>query len=136
MGTWGVGNFENDTAAEHLIGLCKSLIEQIRNAFRDPRLMRPGEHDSDIFVANIEILAVLGENIGRTKKEIVGDLVFPFPFPSVKEIQDWMDEYLKAWDSDIGKLAGPSYVTRRRPVIVQTFDRLIAVAEAGPPIKE
>jgi len=136
MGTWGVGNFENDTAAEYLIELCKPLMEQIREAVDDPSLMEPDEYDSDVLIANVEILAVLGENIGRTKKEWVGDMVFPFPFPSADEIHKWKDEYLKIWDGYIPKLAGPDYISRRRPVIVQTFDRLIAVAKAGPPIKE
>ena len=46
MGTWGAGNFENDDAAEYFIGLCKPLVEQIRNTVAQPALMQPDEPDS------------------------------------------------------------------------------------------
>src|SRR4051794_29360553 len=125
MGTWGHGNFENDTAAEHLIMLCKPLIEQLRNAVAHPKMMRPDEYDGEVFMANIEILAVLGENIGRTQKGFPGDLVFPFPFPAGTEIQKWKRKYLKIWDGYIEKLRpSADYRRKRRRLIIQTFDRL------------
>src|SRR5262249_60746525 len=104
MGTWGTGNFENDTAAEYLIRLCTPLVEQIRNAVAQPQLMEPDEYDSDVMMANVEILAVLAANIGRTEKSAIGGMIFPFPFPSVKEIKQWKKEYLKVWDNYIDKL--------------------------------
>jgi hypothetical protein len=136
MGTWGAGNFENDDAAEYFIGLCKPLVEQIRSTVAQPELMQPDEPDSDIMMANVEILAVLGSNIGKTKSDKIGRLIFPFPLPASDEVGRWKDEYLKVWDGYIEKLAGEDYKVRRRRVIVDTFDRLIAVSKAGPPVKE
>jgi hypothetical protein len=136
MGTWGAGNFENDDAAEYFIGLCKPLVEQIRNTVAQPALMQPDEPDSDIMMANVEILAVLGSNIGKTNNEEIGRLIFPFPLPASEEVQRWKYEYLKVWDGYIDKLAGGDYKVRRRRVLVDTFDRLIAVSKAGPPVKE
>ncbi len=137
MGTWGAGNFENDTAAEHLIALCKPLVEQIRNAVAQPELMEPDEYDSDVFMANIEILAVLGANIGRTEKSRIGGMIFPFPFPPTKEIKQWKTEYLRVWDNYIDKLEPQGdHKSRRRRVIIETFDRLIAVSKTGPQVKD
>lgn len=89
MGTWGPGNFENDTAAEHLIQLCNPLVEQIRNAVANPSLMEAGEDDSDVLVANIEILAILGGNIGRIENGELGGLIFPFRLPPPEEVESW-----------------------------------------------
>lgn len=98
MGTWGPGNFENDTAAEHLIVLCKALAQQIMQTAAQPGLMQPDEPDSDIMLANIEILSVLAESIGRYEAGWVGDMVFPFPFPAAEEIERWKLEFLRVWD--------------------------------------
>jgi len=137
MGTWGAGNFENDTAAEHLIRLCTPLVEQIRNAVAQPELMEPDEYDSGVMMANVEILAVLAANIGRTEKSTIGGMIFPFPSPSVKEVKQWKREYLKVWDKYIDKLEPQGdHKSRRRRVIIETFDRLIAVLTAGPRIKD
>ena len=136
MGTWGAGNFENDDAAEYFIGLCRPLVGQIRNTVAQTALMQPDEPDSDMMMANVEILAVLGSNIGKTNNEEIGRLIFPFPLPASEEVQRWKDEYLKVWDGYIDKLASGDYKVRRRRVIVDTFDRLIAVSKAGPPVKE
>jgi hypothetical protein len=137
MGTWGAGNFENDDAAEYLIGLCKPLVEQIRSTVALPRLLQPDEPDSDIMMANVEILAVLGSNIGKTKDNAIGRLIFPFPLPASEEVERWKHKYLEVWDGYIDQL-GPSvdYKQRRRRVLVDTFDHLIAVSKAGPPVKE
>src|SRR5262245_52794665 len=120
MGTWGAGNFENDTAAEHLIRLCEPLVEQIRNAVAQPELMEPDEYDSGVMMANVEILAVLAANIGRTEQSAIGGMIFPFPFPSVKEIKQWKREYLKVWDNYIDKLEPQEdHKSQRRRVITE-----------------
>lgn len=137
MGTWGAGNFENDDAAEYLIGLCKLLVEQIRSILAQPQLLQPDETDSDVMMANVEILAVLGSNIGKTSNDEIGHLTFPFPLPGSEEVERWKHDYLEVWDGYIDQL-GPSedYKKRRRRIIVDTFDHLIAVSKSGPPVKE
>jgi Domain of unknown function (DUF4259) len=134
MGTWGPGNFENDTAAEYLINLCKPLVEQIRETAADSQQMQPDDPSSDIMLANIEILAALAENIGRYKSGWVGDMVFPFPFPKADEIEQWKVEYLRIWDQHIdGLMPSEDYKRIRRQVITASFDRLRRAAIAGPP---
>ncbi len=134
MGTWGHGNFENDTAAEYLVEFCQPLLEQIRKAVADPKSLEPDECDSDIMMANIEILVVMGENIGRTTEDIIGDSLFPFPYPVVEEIEQWKSAYLQVWDYYIDSLTpSPNYRKKRRELIVNTFDRLSKVARFGPP---
>jgi hypothetical protein len=135
MGTWGPGNFENDTAAEYLIGLCKPIVEQIRASVAQPQLMQPDEPDSEVMLANVEILSVLGSSIGKTKDDEIGRMIFPFPLPFWEEVEQWKQEYLKVWDANIDKLTGGDFKTRRRRVIVDTFERLIAVSKSGPPLK-
>ena len=135
MGTWGHGNFENDTAADHLCELCAPLLDQIRTAVEDKTEMEPDEPTSDWMMANVEILAVLGENIGRTGKDWVGDFAFPFPLPDPDEVDSWKQAYLEVWDGDIDDLEpSPEYKTNRRATIVATFDRLAKAAASGPPI--
>jgi hypothetical protein len=136
MGTWGHGNFENDGAAEHLIALCRPLVEQIRQTVANPELMQPDEDDSDVMMANIEILGALGRTIGRTDKEAIGDMIFPFPYPPASEIETWKREYLKIWDAYIDGLQPQAeFKSARRKTITETFDRLIQASKAGPPIK-
>jgi hypothetical protein len=136
MGTWGPGNFENDTAAEHLIDFCKPLVEQITQTAAQPELMQPDEPDSDIMLANMEILSALAENIGRYEAGWVGDMVFPFPFPAAEKIEQWKLDYLRVWDGYIDRLLpSDDYLQRRREVIIATFDRLQRAAVAGPRTK-
>jgi hypothetical protein len=134
MGTWGPGNFENDTAADYLMDLCKPLVAQIKETVAQPPLMQPDEPTSDIMLANVEVLSVLAENIGRYETDWVGDIVFPFPFPGAEEIEQWKIEYLRVWDGYIdGLMPSEDYKGRRREVIAATFDRLRRAAIAGPP---
>lgn len=133
MGTWGPGNFENDTAAEYLINLCKGLIDQITKAVEQPELMQPDEWDSDIMLANVELLSALAESVGRYETGWVGDMVFPFPYPAAEEIDRWKREYLKVWDAHIDELMpSEDYKRKRRVVIAATFDRLRRASVSGP----
>lgn len=136
MGTWGPGNFENDTAAEYLCDLCEPLVEQIRRTIADSVLMEPDEPESEVMIANVEILSVLAETIGRMEKGWVGGMVFPFPFPfpAPEEVGRWKESYLAVWDNYIDELQPePDYKRRRREVIVTTFNRFILACKSGPP---
>ena len=118
------------------IRFCKPIVEQIRSTVAQPELMQPDEPDSDIMMANVELLAVLGSNIGNTKDDDIGRLIFPFPLPAPQEVERWKQEYLAVWDGYIDNLASGDYKSGRRRVLVATFDHLIAVCKAGPPVKE
>ena len=93
MGTWGSGDFENDGAADHLIEIWEPMIEQIRDTVKKDEFMEPDEYSSEVMLANIKILAILAENIGRSEKDFIGAMVFPFPYPESSEINDWKNKY-------------------------------------------
>jgi hypothetical protein len=112
MGTWGAGNFQNDSALDWLGGEVKRLI-----AFLESNLRGQDEANDHDITAAAEVLAVLFENLNA------------YP-PEPTRIAGWRDSYLRAWDSYIDSLGPePSYKEDRRAVIVETFARLLKVAK-------
>ena len=123
MGTWGPGNFQDDTAADHLSGITARLVKEIEAAMAgDPVAIEPDEYWGVAVPCNIELLALLREQgfVGATA-------------PKRSILVEWKQRFLAQWDGAIDALAtGPefeSYKTQRRAVLVQTFDRLIGVAD-------
>jgi hypothetical protein len=41
MGTWGAGNFEDDTALDYLGDFAKAIIKEIERGMSDPRSLEP-----------------------------------------------------------------------------------------------
>ncbi|MDR1075587.1 MAG: DUF4259 domain-containing protein [Xanthomonadaceae bacterium] len=119
MGTWGAGNFDNDNAADHLIGICMPLLEQIEEAMANRSQLEPDEPEADIVTANIEIICCLAEYFGY----------FPGMLPAEDTIEEWAREYLQIWDDNIDSLdPDPDYRIGRREVIAGTFDKLLQLA--------
>jgi hypothetical protein len=81
MGTWGPGNFENDTTAEHLMDLCRPLLTEIEEAMEQPSCLEPDEKDADIVMANLEIIACLSEHLGRHEHSELGKFLYPCALP-------------------------------------------------------
>lgn len=130
MGTWGPGNFENDCAADHLFEVCGPLLDQIKAAMEDPEAIEPGEYDSDIVVANLEIIACLTEHLGRYERGPIQDILYPCVLPAAETIAGWKKTYLAVWDESIDGLApDPDYKKQRREVIIDTFDRVERLAQ-------
>jgi hypothetical protein len=129
MGTWGPGNFENDCAAEYLQDLCRPMVAQIEAAAANPSSIEPDEYDSDIMMANVEILACLSEHLGRYTRGKIPDFLYPIVVPSPETIMEWKRVYLEVWDEYIDQLKPkPEYKRKRRKVIVDSFDRLERVS--------
>lgn len=122
MGTWGKGNFDSDTAADHLSDLTARLVREITEAMAgEPVELEADEYWGIAVPCNVEILAMLAEQrwVGVT-------------LPDAATAESWKAKLLAAWDGSIEAL-GPSdeYVRERRAVLVQTFDRLLtAIARA------
>ena len=118
MGTWGHGNFENDSAADHLAELTRRLINEITEAMKDPAELEPDEHWGCAVPVNIELLNLFAS------REWDGGLV---PEPSV--VEQWKSTFMTAWEGSIDGLQPvPGFKEKRRAVLVATFDELLAHA--------
>jgi hypothetical protein len=114
MGTWGAENFANDNALDWLrSAIERPLIETIEMNLRDQN-----EVNDQVIMAAVEVLAVLSEQLRAVP-------------PEPEKIIGWRDSYLRAWDSYIDSLSPKDdYKRERREVIVTTFGRLLAAANA------
>ncbi|MEV6522178.1 DUF4259 domain-containing protein [Longispora sp. NPDC051575] len=119
MGTWGSGNFDSDTAADHLSELAGRLLDEVEAAMAgDPVGLEPDEYWGVAVPCNLELLRVLAEQgyVGVT-------------LPEPEKITGWRDTFVAVWDATIDGLEPkPDYRTERRRVLVDTFDRLAALA--------
>jgi hypothetical protein len=117
MGTWGAGNFDSDTAADHLAELTARLVKEITAAMEgDAVELEADEYWGVAVPCNVELLALLAE------QRWVGVVL-----PDATTAQTWKAKLIAAWDGSIDAL-GPSEAHRRdrHAVLVATFDRLIA----------
>ncbi|MFI6230906.1 DUF4259 domain-containing protein [Micromonospora echinospora] len=119
MGTWGSGNFDDDTAADHLAALTDRLIAEVTEAMSDdPTAIEPDEYWGVAVPCNLELLHLLGQ------QRYVG-----VRLPDPETIADWKSRYLAVWDGTIDGLEpGPEYREERRAVLVRTFDQLAELA--------
>lgn len=129
MGTWGKGNFDSDTAADHLGILMQRLVDEVGQAMSGPSVeIEPDEYWGTAVPCNLEILHLLAQQrwVGVT-------------LPDTDTLEGWKAKFLEVWDEEIDNL-GPSrsFKKERREVLVRTFDQLLALvaddeAEASVP---
>ena len=119
MGTWGSGNFDDDTAADHLSGLTGGILAGIEAAMSgDPVAIEPDEYWGVAVPCDVELLCLLAE------RGLVGVCL-----PAAATAADWKVRYLAVWDGAIDGLEPtPDYRRDRREVLVRTFDRLVELA--------
>lgn len=131
MGTWGPGNFDDDTSAEYIYEVVKPLLAQIEVSMQNkPTALQPDEFDGVVAICNIDIVSTLAEHLGRFdgEKQRKTSIV---SLPSPETISNWREEYLKVWDERIDALRpSPQYKVLRRKVIKKTFDRLEKLARS------
>jgi len=115
MGTWGVGNFDNDTAADHLSILVARLVAEVRDAMAgDPVELEPDEYHGVTVPCTVEVLTLLRRQgwVGVT-------------LPERAEVQAWKARYLEVWDHAVDDLEPtPEFRAERRSVLERTFDDL------------
>lgn len=121
MGTWGAGNFDSDTAADHLGDLVGRLTAEVTEAMAgDPVGLEPDEYWGVTVPCNLELLLVLARQ---------GWVGVTLPPPEV--IRAWQEKFLAIWEATIDGLEPkPAYKAERRAVLNETFERL-AEASAG-----
>ncbi|GAB4051105.1 DUF4259 domain-containing protein [Catellatospora paridis] len=120
MGTWGSGNFDDDTAADHLSMVTDRLITEVAEAMSgDPVRIEPDEYWGVAVPCNLELLHLIAQQ---------GHVGADLPDPDV--IADWKARYLAVWDGAIDGLEPkPAFKEQRRAVLVRTFDQLSELAE-------
>lgn len=118
MGTWGSGNFENDTAADHLSILMDRLITEVADAMAGaPVEIEPDEYGGVVVPANLELLSLLA------RQGYVGASL-----PEVEVVEEWKKAYMAVWEGYIDNLApAPGHKEERRTVLIRTFDELAAL---------
>ncbi|WP_155373809.1 DUF4259 domain-containing protein [Catellatospora vulcania] len=119
MGTWGSGNFEDDTAADHLSMLTDRLISEVAEAMSgDSVEIEPDEYWGVAVPCNLELLALVAQ------QGYVGAVL---PDPEV--IAGWKTRFLSVWERAIDGLEPrPGFKEQRRAVLVRTFDQLSELA--------
>ncbi|MFI2362673.1 DUF4259 domain-containing protein [Promicromonospora sp. NPDC019610] len=121
MGTWGPGNFDDDTAADHLSRLSDQLVTEVAEAMSgDPVGIEPDEYWGVAVPANLELLALLA------RTSYVGVLL-----PEVATLEAWKSAFLAVWDGAIDGLEpSAAFKDARRSVLVRTFDDLVELRKA------
>jgi hypothetical protein len=116
MGTWGAGNFDDDTAADHLSILTGRLRAEVGKAIdAGAGEIEPDEYGGVAVPCNVELLALIAE------QRWVGTML-----PSLEVAEAWKKKYLDVWDGYIDELEpSEEWKKERRAVLVQTFDRLL-----------
>jgi Domain of unknown function (DUF4259) len=125
MGTWGSGNFQDDTALDHFSGIVQPLLEHISKSFKNKVSLEPDEYDGIAVLCNMDILVAIAYGLGSQESPF-----FISKFPKVNKIAAWQKTYLEVWDDTIDGLdPDEDYKLERREVIVKTFERFIALAK-------
>lgn len=114
MGTWGAGNFDSDTSADHMSTITSRLVSEVEEAMRDPKELEADEFWGCAVPMNVELLALLA------KQGYVGVML-----PDAATVDRWKATYMAAWEGSIDDL-GPTDEFRRarRKVLLATFAKL------------
>jgi hypothetical protein len=118
MGAWGQGNFDNDTAADHLSTLMARLVGEVEQAMADPSQLEPDEYWGCAVPCTVEILTLL------SSRQWVGATL-----PAPAAIGRWRDTYMQVWEDHIDDLEPTAdYKQQRRAMLEKTFADLLVQA--------
>ncbi|MDR2005324.1 MAG: DUF4259 domain-containing protein [Prevotella sp.] len=118
MGSWGVKNFDNDTACD-FIGLeIRKYSYQVKEAVDKFEYYEVFYRCNEKIIATIDILSALVK-LGESANFL----------PELKEIHRWKKLYMKYWDKLVCESWNEDCREPRRKVLEESFDRLIALAK-------
>ncbi|MFE6871552.1 DUF4259 domain-containing protein [Kitasatospora sp. NPDC057692] len=115
MGTWGSGNFESDTALDHLSMVVDRLVTEVAEAMAgDPVELEPDEYWGVAVPCNLELLHTL-VRAGHGAHDL----------PDAGVITQWKTAFMAVWERSIdGMEPAPGFKEARRSVLNRTFDQL------------
>ncbi|GAA2746803.1 DUF4259 domain-containing protein [Kitasatospora cinereorecta] len=115
MGTWGSGNFESDTALDHLSIAVDRLVTEVAEAIAgDPVDLEPDEYWGVAVPCNLELLHVLVQ-AGYGAESL----------PEAGVVKEWQRTFMAVWERTVDGLGpSPSFKEERRSVLNRTFDQL------------
>ncbi len=112
MGTWGPGNFDNDSANDYIDEFSQEMIDKIEGCFATEDGYSLDEGGEGVLMPTVEILSVLCERCSGLPPE-----------PEV--VVRWKQAYLTNYDDQVDNLEPtPEYKIARRQVIEETFGKL------------
>jgi hypothetical protein len=119
MGTWGMGIFDSDSAAEFLDKVIDELLVKVRNLFvevlkKNFLLQSYGEQR---IVPAIDIIITLSSHYETS------------PRVETDEAKAWKENYLKIFDIEMTNQYSEENFRERRQILLGTFDKLIKLAE-------
>ncbi|MFJ8043384.1 DUF4259 domain-containing protein [Kitasatospora sp. NPDC096147] len=119
MGTWGSGNFESDTALDHLSIVIDRLVGEVAEAMAgDPVELEPDEYWGVAVPCHLELLHALAEG-GYAGGSL----------PEAEVVEGWKRTFMAVWEQSIDGLEpSPAFKEERRAVLHRTFDRLARAA--------
>ena len=119
MGTWGSGNFESDTALDHLSIIVDRLVTEVAEAVAgDPVAIEPDEYWGVAVPCNLELLHVLAQ-AGYAANSL----------PEAGVVKEWKKTFMAVWERAIDGLEpSPGFKDERRSVLNRTFDHLADAA--------
>lgn len=118
MGTWGSGNFENDTAGDFFLSLIDKMTGDIRERIDTPPESAGNRGWSDIVPCLVEIITVLGRQD------------FHCLCLDPEEIKKWKRIFMQRWAETVADtFFEEDHRREREQILGDTFDKLIALAE-------
>jgi len=124
MGTWGIGNFDNDEAADYVNDLVDRLTAMVTVILTDKTRAALDEEGEAVVMPIVGILTLLCEQCGADP-------------PDEGAIVRWRDNYLQIFDNQIDDLAPRgNFKAERRTIIAQTFERLLGCSQVAKPTSE
>jgi hypothetical protein len=119
VGTWGSGNFESDTALDHLSIVVDGLVSAVAEALAgDPVEIEPDGYWGVAVPCNLELLHALAQS-GYAAESL----------PEAGVVREWKQAYMAVWERTIDELRpAPGFKEERRAVLNRTFDQLAEAA--------
>lgn len=114
MGTWGPGNFENDSALDMLNYWVRCLINRAREIINDPDLILSYECGDRELIPIIDVICTL--------TDVYGNLIDD---ETAIEMIGWKEKYINSFSAEKKNPAtSDEFIADRKLVISSTFDRL------------
>lgn len=117
MGTWGAGNFDNDSALDYVGDLVYEMQQKVDDILADEDRRARDEEGEGVLMPTIVVMSLLYEHCTA-------------PAPDLEKVRSWKKRYLAVYDEDMEDYdLTPGFKEERRQVIEETFAKLEAQAQ-------